>query len=52
MLSRSKIGARICVALLDNMTRLYDEEDGTDGAQAFDVGYAFLKVRTFRFDRD
>lgn len=39
MLTRSKIGGRVCVSLLDNMVRLYDAEEGTEGAQAFDIGY-------------
>ncbi|KAJ7623465.1 spinocerebellar ataxia type 10 protein domain-containing protein [Roridomyces roridus] len=39
MLTRTVAGVRICVHLLDNMVRLYDAEDGSEGARAFDIGY-------------
>ncbi|KAJ7132123.1 spinocerebellar ataxia type 10 protein domain-containing protein [Mycena epipterygia] len=39
MLTRTAIGVRICISLLDNMVQLYDAEDGSEGAQAFDIGY-------------
>ncbi|TFK39966.1 spinocerebellar ataxia type 10 protein domain-containing protein [Crucibulum laeve] len=39
LLTKATIGARVCVALLDDMLRLYDADEGTEGAQAFDVGY-------------
>jgi hypothetical protein len=38
LLSRSTIGARVCVSLLDGMVKLYDAEESSEGAQAFDVG--------------
>lgn len=42
MLTRSAVGARVCVSLLDNMLKLYDAEESSVGAQAFDVGYDIL----------
>ncbi|KAJ7695081.1 spinocerebellar ataxia type 10 protein domain-containing protein, partial [Mycena rosella] len=39
MLTRAVTGVRICISLLDNMVRLYDAEDATEGARAFDIGY-------------
>ncbi|KAJ7746864.1 spinocerebellar ataxia type 10 protein domain-containing protein [Mycena maculata] len=39
MLTRTVAGVRICVSLLDNMVQLYDAEDGSEGARAFDIGY-------------
>ncbi|KAJ6496780.1 spinocerebellar ataxia type 10 protein domain-containing protein [Mycena vulgaris] len=39
MLTRTVTGVRICISLLDNMVRLYDAEDATEGARAFDIGY-------------
>ncbi|KAG7093765.1 hypothetical protein E1B28_007413 [Marasmius oreades] len=39
MLTRTPIGARICVYLLDNMVKLYDAEETSEGGLAFDVGY-------------
>lgn len=38
MLTKTTIGARICVTLLDQMVKLYDAEEASDGAKAFDVG--------------
>lgn len=38
LLTRSKVGVRVCIGLLDNMVRLHEAEEGTDGAEAFDVG--------------
>jgi ataxin-10 len=38
MLTRTTVGARVCVSLLDDMLKLYDEEESSEGAQAFDVG--------------
>lgn len=38
MLTRTAIGARVCVSLLDDMLKLYDAEESSEGAQAFDVG--------------
>jgi ataxin-10 len=34
------MGVRICVHLLDNMLRLFEDGEGTEGAQAFDLGFA------------
>ncbi|KAJ6504882.1 spinocerebellar ataxia type 10 protein domain-containing protein [Mycena vitilis] len=39
MLTRTTNGVRICISLLDSMVQLYDAEDATEGARAFDVGY-------------
>ncbi|KAF9258921.1 hypothetical protein L218DRAFT_876002 [Marasmius fiardii PR-910] len=39
MLTRTPIGARLCVCLLDNMVKLYDAEETSEGGLAFDVGY-------------
>lgn len=39
MLTRTPIGARICVCLLDSMVKLYDAEETSEGGLAFDVGY-------------
>lgn len=38
MLTRTTIGARVCISLLDDMLKLYDAEESSEGAQAFDVG--------------
>ncbi|KAJ3720947.1 spinocerebellar ataxia type 10 protein domain-containing protein [Lentinula raphanica] len=42
ILTRTSIGARICVLLLDDMVKLFDAEEGSDGARAFDVGYSIF----------
>ncbi|KAL0580613.1 hypothetical protein V5O48_001438 [Marasmius crinis-equi] len=39
MLVRTTIGARICVVLLDNMVKLYDAEETSEGGLAFDAGW-------------
>ncbi|KAJ6581200.1 spinocerebellar ataxia type 10 protein domain-containing protein [Mycena capillaripes] len=39
MLTRTVTGVRICISLLDSMVQLYDAEDATEGARAFDIGY-------------
>ncbi|KAG1831254.1 spinocerebellar ataxia type 10 protein domain-containing protein [Suillus variegatus] len=39
LLTKSRGGARICITLLDRMVLLYDAEESTDGAKAFDYGY-------------
>ncbi|KAF7294489.1 Ataxin-10-like protein [Mycena kentingensis (nom. inval.)] len=45
MLTRTVIGVRICICLLDNMVKLYEAEEGTDEARAFDIGYTiFSKI--------
>lgn len=33
------MGARICITLLDRIVLLYDAEESSDGAKAFDYGY-------------
>lgn len=38
MLSRTNVGSRVCISLLDNMLKLYDAEESSQGAQAFDIG--------------
>lgn len=38
MLTRTPIGARICIILLDDMVKLHDADEGSEGARAFDVG--------------
>lgn len=42
MLTRTTVGARVCISLLDDMLKLYDAEESSEGAQAFDVGYDIL----------
>lgn len=37
-LASAKIGARICVCILDDMVDLYDAEEESEGGRAFDVG--------------
>ncbi|KAG1746702.1 spinocerebellar ataxia type 10 protein domain-containing protein [Suillus paluster] len=39
LLTRSRVGARICITLLDRMVSLHDAEESSDGAKAFDYGY-------------
>lgn len=39
MLTRTVVGARVCISLLDNMLKLYEVEESSVGAQAFDIGY-------------
>ncbi|KAJ7035643.1 spinocerebellar ataxia type 10 protein domain-containing protein [Mycena alexandri] len=39
MLTRTETGVRICISLLDSMVQLYDADDATEGARAFDIGY-------------
>lgn len=39
LLTKSRAGARICITLLDRVVLLYDAEEYTDGAKAFDYGY-------------
>ncbi|KAF5355327.1 hypothetical protein D9758_006039 [Tetrapyrgos nigripes] len=39
MLTRTTIGSRLCVSLLDNMVKLYEADEGSDGGKAFDTGY-------------
>ena len=39
LLTKSKVGVRVCIGLLDNMVRLHEAEEGTDAAKAFDIGY-------------
>ncbi|KAF4593301.1 hypothetical protein EYR38_009015 [Pleurotus pulmonarius] len=47
MLCKTSIGCRICISLLDGMSRLYEAHEDSDGARAFDVGYdIFLQLTT------
>ncbi|KAF8196742.1 spinocerebellar ataxia type 10 protein domain-containing protein, partial [Mycena galopus ATCC 62051] len=39
MLTRTVTGVRICISLLDSMVQLYDADDASEGARAFDLGY-------------
>ncbi|KAH7890707.1 spinocerebellar ataxia type 10 protein domain-containing protein [Phlebopus sp. FC_14] len=39
LLAKTRVGARICIALLDRMVDLYDAEESSDGSKAFDYGY-------------
>lgn len=32
----------MCIGLLDNMVKLHEVEDGSEGAKAFDIGYAII----------
>ena len=41
MLCTTPVGARVCISLLDRMVELFDAPDPSDGAKAFDIGYAF-----------
>ena len=38
MLVSTPIGIRACIYLLDDMLKLYEAEEASYGAQAFDVG--------------
>jgi ataxin-10 len=38
LLIRAPIGSRLCIILFDNMASLYDAQEGSDGARAFDIG--------------
>ncbi|KAF7309646.1 Ataxin-10-like protein [Mycena indigotica] len=42
MLTRTAIGVRVCICLLDDMVKIYDAEESTDEAQAFDIGYGIF----------
>ncbi|KAH9479488.1 Copper transport protein 86 [Psilocybe cubensis] len=42
LLTMSNVGVRICIGLVDNMVRLHEAKEGSDGAKAFDVGYAIF----------
>ncbi|KAJ7576878.1 spinocerebellar ataxia type 10 protein domain-containing protein [Mycena floridula] len=39
MLTSTKIGARICISLFDDMVALFEAQEDSDGAKSFDVGY-------------
>ncbi|KAJ7224451.1 spinocerebellar ataxia type 10 protein domain-containing protein [Mycena pura] len=39
ILTRTVVGVRLCVCLLDNMVKLYDADESAAEAKAFDVGY-------------
>ena len=38
LLTKSRVGVRVCIGLLDNMVRLHEAEKGTHAAKAFDIG--------------
>ena len=38
LIAETRVGARICITLLDRMVTLYDAEDSSDGGKAFDFG--------------
>ncbi|KAG5650835.1 hypothetical protein H0H81_010865 [Sphagnurus paluster] len=42
MLTQTAVGVRVCITLLDDMLKLYDAEEASIGAQAFDAGYDIL----------
>ncbi|KAF8202194.1 spinocerebellar ataxia type 10 protein domain-containing protein [Pholiota molesta] len=42
LLAKTKVGVRICIGLLDNMVKLHEADEGSEGAKAFDVGYAIF----------
>lgn len=44
MLCTTPIGARVCISLLDRMVTLFDAPETSDGAKAFDIGYAFFRT--------
>lgn len=44
LLVKTKVGVRICIGLLDNMVKLHEAEEGSEGAKAFDIGYLFHSV--------
>lgn len=38
LLARTRIGARVCVTLLDRMANSYDAEEASDTGKTFDYG--------------
>jgi ataxin-10 len=44
LLVKTKVGVRMCIGLLDNMVKLHEAEEGSEGAKAFDIGYLFHLV--------
>ncbi|KAF5362419.1 hypothetical protein D9756_002436 [Leucocoprinus leucothites] len=42
LLCKTDVGVRMCVSLLDNMLHLFEADEGSIGAQAFDIGYTIL----------
>ncbi|KAJ3571925.1 hypothetical protein NP233_g3434 [Leucocoprinus birnbaumii] len=42
LLCKTNVGIRMCISLLDNMLRLFEADEGSVGAQAFDIGYTIL----------
>lgn len=38
MLTSTTAGIRVCISLLDDLASLYDADDSSEGARAFDVG--------------
>ena len=41
LMSRTTVGIRVCITLLDDMLKLFEAEELTQEAQAFDVGWVF-----------
>lgn len=52
LLTKTKVGVRICIGLLDNMVGLHEAEEGSDGAKAFDVGLVVLPISNLSADKD
>ncbi|RXW23893.1 hypothetical protein EST38_g1948 [Candolleomyces aberdarensis] len=42
LLAKSAIGVRICIALLDDMLKLFEADEESEGGKAFNVGYAIF----------
>ncbi|KAG7443626.1 uncharacterized protein BT62DRAFT_934862 [Guyanagaster necrorhizus] len=42
LLVHATVGSRICVCLLDKMSKIYEAEEGSEEAHAFDLGYAIF----------
>ncbi|KAK0467260.1 spinocerebellar ataxia type 10 protein domain-containing protein [Desarmillaria tabescens] len=42
LLVHATVGSRICVCLLDKMAKIYEAEEGSEEARAFDLGYAIF----------
>ncbi|KAL4063173.1 spinocerebellar ataxia type 10 protein domain-containing protein [Scleroderma citrinum] len=39
LLAKTRVGAKICITLLDCMTNLHDADEASDSGKAFDYGY-------------
>ncbi|KAJ2919512.1 hypothetical protein MD484_g885, partial [Candolleomyces efflorescens] len=42
LLAKSAIGVRICISLLDDMLKLFEADEESEGGKAFNVGYAIF----------